>query len=387
MQVTLVNMVRDLGRRRTPSSPPAPRLPRATRTWRTHRPGRHQPAGNRQPTEQLTGAVRQSVADSRPPAGRQLAELGVTWRARRRGGGQVVRTMAEIDVALAEDRQHHQRHRRHRLPDQHPGAQRRGGSRPGRRAGPRLCRGGLRCAALAQRSADAAGEIKGLIGASVEKVEHASRAGARAGHTIQESSTAYSRVSDIIGEGHHRDHRAGAPGISQIQRGGRSRPDDAEERGAGGTIGRRRAKPCATMPGAGRRVGVFQVARRPQRARASWSSTTCRPLARRRSKPKTTVPTQGSRRRWYIDPAGVPPRPVAQRLSPPAPGPRRRGSQCRRIRLGNVLTDRTVVRPHAADLPIAQAYPPFTQLKIQKEPRWNDPEGAAPPAKLAARRR
>ncbi len=47
-----------------------------------------------------------------------------------------------------EDRGHHRRHRRHRLPDQHPGAERRGGSCPRRRAGPRLCGGGLpKCAA------------------------------------------------------------------------------------------------------------------------------------------------------------------------------------------------------------------------------------------------
>jgi CHASE3 domain sensor protein len=42
------------------------------------------------------------------------------------------------------NRRHHQRDRRHRLPDQHPGAERRRGSGARRRAGPRLRRGGDR---------------------------------------------------------------------------------------------------------------------------------------------------------------------------------------------------------------------------------------------------
>ena len=45
---------------------------------------------------------------------------------------------------LAQDRRHHRRDRLHCLPDQHPGTERRRGSRPRGRAGPRLCRGGER---------------------------------------------------------------------------------------------------------------------------------------------------------------------------------------------------------------------------------------------------
>ncbi len=45
-----------------------------------------------------------------------------------------------------EDRRHHRRHQRHRLPDQHPGAERRRGSSARRRAGSRLCGGGQRSA-------------------------------------------------------------------------------------------------------------------------------------------------------------------------------------------------------------------------------------------------
>ena len=43
-------------------------------------------------------------------------------------------------------RRHHRRHRRHRLPDEHPGLERGRGSGARRRAGTRLCRGGLRSA-------------------------------------------------------------------------------------------------------------------------------------------------------------------------------------------------------------------------------------------------
>jgi len=53
---------------------------------------------------------------------------------------------------------------------------------------------------LAQRSAEAAKEIKGLIGASVDKVEGGSRLVADAGKTMTEIVSSVQRVSDIIGE-------------------------------------------------------------------------------------------------------------------------------------------------------------------------------------------
>jgi methyl-accepting chemotaxis protein-2 (aspartate sensor receptor) len=53
---------------------------------------------------------------------------------------------------------------------------------------------------LAQRSAQAAKEIKGLIGASVDKVESGSRLVADAGATMNEIVGSVQRVSDIIGE-------------------------------------------------------------------------------------------------------------------------------------------------------------------------------------------
>jgi len=53
---------------------------------------------------------------------------------------------------------------------------------------------------LAQRSANAAKEIKGLINASVEKVESGSRLVADAGQTMSEIVGSVQRVTDIIGE-------------------------------------------------------------------------------------------------------------------------------------------------------------------------------------------
>ena len=53
---------------------------------------------------------------------------------------------------------------------------------------------------LAGRSAEAAKEIKGLIGASVDKVEAGSRLVADAGATMTEIVSSVQRVSDIIGE-------------------------------------------------------------------------------------------------------------------------------------------------------------------------------------------
>ncbi len=53
---------------------------------------------------------------------------------------------------------------------------------------------------LAQRSADAAKEIKTLISASVERVEHGTALVDRAGVTMTEIVTSISRVTDIMGE-------------------------------------------------------------------------------------------------------------------------------------------------------------------------------------------
>src|SRR3989344_4245062 len=55
-----------------------------------------------------------------------------------------------------------------------------------------------RCAT--SRSAEAAKEIKGLIGSSVERVEDGSRLVSQAGQTMTEILSSVRRVSDIIAE-------------------------------------------------------------------------------------------------------------------------------------------------------------------------------------------
>ena len=64
---------------------------------------------------------------------------------------------------------------------------------------------------LAQRSAEAAREIKALIGASVERVETGSRLVADAGQTMQDIVSQVQRVSTLIGE---------IDGATQAQTGG-----------------------------------------------------------------------------------------------------------------------------------------------------------------------
>ena len=68
---------------------------------------------------------------------------------------------------------------------------------------------------LAQRSAEAAREIKGLITTSVERVEHGSALVDQAGATMQEIVASIKRVTDIIGEINHASTEQSA-GVSQV---------------------------------------------------------------------------------------------------------------------------------------------------------------------------
>ena len=95
--------------------------------------------------EELTSTVKQNADNAR-----QANQLAATASEIGLRGGEVVgpggRHHGRDQRIGAQDRRHHRRHRRHRLPDQHPGAERRGGSGACRRAGPRLRRGRLRSA-------------------------------------------------------------------------------------------------------------------------------------------------------------------------------------------------------------------------------------------------
>jgi len=68
---------------------------------------------------------------------------------------------------------------------------------------------------LAQRSAEAAKEIKGLISASVERVEQGSQLVDQAGSTMQEILSSVQRVSDIVGEISSASHEQNA-GVAQV---------------------------------------------------------------------------------------------------------------------------------------------------------------------------
>ena len=116
---------------------------------------------------------------------------------------------------------------------------------------------------LAGRSAEAAREIKALIGASVERVESGARLVQNAGSTMDEIVGSVKRG----GRHHWRDHRRIDRAVRRHRPGQHRRqptgPDDAAERCAGGAIGRRCAKPArAGHPPGGRRAGVQAFARR-----------------------------------------------------------------------------------------------------------------------------
>jgi hypothetical protein len=131
------------GRAPTAWPPPARRSPRATRPEPAHRRAGQRAAADRG----LDGAAGQHRASQNADNARQANQLAARrgrWRARRRGGGPGGADHAGHQRQQRADRRHHRHHRRHRLPDQHPGAERRGGSRARRRTGPRLCRGGRR---------------------------------------------------------------------------------------------------------------------------------------------------------------------------------------------------------------------------------------------------
>jgi hypothetical protein len=102
---------------------------------------------------------------------------------------------------VQEDRRHHRRDRRHRVPDQHPGAERRGGSGARRRTGPRLRGRGRRSAqpgAAQRRSGQGDQGADRRLG---RQGRVRLQAGADAGsHDDRDRRARCKRVTDIIGE-------------------------------------------------------------------------------------------------------------------------------------------------------------------------------------------
>ncbi|WP_377161268.1 methyl-accepting chemotaxis protein [Roseateles sp. UC29_93] len=110
---------------------------------------------------------------------------------------------------------------------------------------------------LAQRSAEAAKEIKTLIGASVTSVEAGSRLVQAAGESMSDIVGSVQRVTDIIGEITAASTEQSS-GIAQVNDAVvQLDPDDAAERGAGRGIGGRRGEPQGPGAPADRdRVGL-----------------------------------------------------------------------------------------------------------------------------------
>ncbi len=143
---------------------------------------------------------RRRGADGQPARVERLQRRGARRRGRRPGGLDHGRDHREFQ----EDQRHHRHHRRHRVPDQHPGAERGGGSRASRRAGPRLRRGRGRSthAGAAQRRGGQGDQDADRRRASTS-VEAGSRLVQAAGAVDERH-----RGQRAAGDRHHRrDHR------------------------------------------------------------------------------------------------------------------------------------------------------------------------------------
>jgi len=149
--------------------------------------------------EELNGAARKSAEGAQ--AANQLA--GNASVVAERGGAQVAQVVlddAGHQCELTPHRRDHQCDRWHRIPDQHSGPQCGGGSRTRWRAGSRVCSGSESNRHLAQRSAEAAKEIKQLIHDSVLQVSSGTSLVTEAGATIRDVVDVVQRVGQMVEE-------------------------------------------------------------------------------------------------------------------------------------------------------------------------------------------
>ena len=164
---------------------------------------------------------------------------------------------------------------------------------------------------LAQRSAQAAKEIKSLIGASVERVETGSKLVQDAGSTMQEIVASVARVNDIIGEitaaASEQSDGIGQvnTAVTQLDQMTQQNAALVEESAAAAASLREQAQKLAAA------VAVFRLGQAQQqaglaiaRAQHTSSSIVARPAA---TPPKAAVPPQ--------------PRAIAPKAATPAPAP------------------------------------------------------------------
>ena len=165
---------------------------------------------------------------------------------------------------------------------------------------------------LAGRSAEAAKEIKGLIGASVERVEQGNVQAERAGQTMTEVVNAIRRVTDIMGEISAASSEQSA-GVSQVGE-AVTQMDQATQQNA--ALVEQMAAAAGSLSGQARElveaVAVFKLA---QGASGQWSAAPAhKPVAAPAPRPAAPRPSLGAKK-----PASAPASKPAASLSAPKP--------------------------------------------------------------------
>ena len=149
--------------------------------------------------EEMTSTVKQNADNAA-----QANQLAIAAREQAEKGGAVVSKAVDRhgrhQRRLEEDRRHHRRDRRHRVPDQPAGAERRGGSRARRRAGPRLRRGRHRSAQPRGPLGDGRQGDQGADPGQREQGGRGLEAGDESGATLEEIVSAVKKVTDIVAE-------------------------------------------------------------------------------------------------------------------------------------------------------------------------------------------
>ena len=165
---------------------------------------------------------------------------------------------------------------------------------------------------VAGRSAEAAKEIKSLIGASVERVEQGNVQAERAGQTMTEVVNAIRRVTDIMGEISAASSEQSA-GVSQVGE-AVTQMDQATQQNA--ALVEQMAAAAGSLSGQARElveaVAVFKLA---QGASGQWSAAPAhKPVAAPAPRPAAPRPSLGAKK-----PASAPASKPAASLSAPKP--------------------------------------------------------------------